>query len=82
MVRGKGRRVISIARGQQRSFFIDFSLVALTYETLEETGKKKGREGGVRARGWGEAHRVRFTPAMLLCSLLDIYLWNVQGTFS
>ena len=29
----------------------------------------------------GEAHRVRFTPALLLCSLLDIYLWNVQGTF-
>ena len=36
----------------------------------------------MRARGWGEAHRVRFTPALLLCSLLDLYLWNVQGTFS
>ena len=24
----------------------------------------------------------RFTPALLLCSLLDLYLWNVQETFS
>ena len=36
----------------------------------------------MRARGRGEAHRVRFTPALLLCSLLDVYLWKVQGTFS
>ena len=36
----------------------------------------------VRARGWGEAHRVRVTPALLLCSLPDLFLWNVQGTFS
>ena len=40
------------------------------------------RKGGVRAWGWGEAHRVRFTPALLLCSLLDFHLWNAQGTFS
>ena len=25
---------------------------------------------------------VRFTPALLLCSLLDLYLWKTQGTFS
>ena len=50
-------------------------------ELWEARGDRKG-EGGVRAWGWGEAHRVRFTPALLLCSLLDLYLWNVQGTFS
>ena len=27
--------------------------------------------------GWGEAHRVRFPPALVLCSLLDLHLWNV-----
>ena len=93
-VGGKGRRGISFAWRQHRFFFIDFSLLALSYDKLEETGRGgggggeggggggRGEEGGVRARGWGEAHRVRFTPALLLCSLLDLYLWNVQGTFS
>ena len=63
--------------------------MALSYDELEETGRGgiggggvgEGG-GGVRARGWDEAHRVRFTPALLLCSLPDLYLWNVQGTFS
>ena len=76
----KGRRGISFAWRQHRFFFIDFSLLALSYDKLEETGRGGGGKGG--ARGWGEAHRVRFTPALLLCSLLDLYLWNVQGTFS
>ena len=86
---GKGRRGISFAWRQHRFFFIDFSLLALSYDKLEETGRGgvgEGGEGegggGVRARVWREAHRVRFTPALLLCSLLDLYLWNVQGTFS
>ena len=48
-----------------------------------ELGEARGdRKGGVRAWGWGEAHRVRFPPALMLCSLLDLDLWNVQGTFS
>ena len=88
-VGGKGRRGISFAWRQHRFFFIDFSLLALSYDKLEETGRGRGGEGGeggggggVRARGWREAHRVRFTPALLLCSLPDLYLWNVQGTFS
>ena len=57
-------------------------------ELWEARGDRKVEGGGGRgeegegARGWGEAHRVRFTPALLLCSLLDRYLWNVQGTFS
>ena len=49
---------------------------------VELSEARGDRNGGVRAWGWGEAHRVRFTPALLLCSLLDLYLWNVQGTFS
>ena len=89
-VGGKGRRGISFAWRQHRFFFIDFSLLlALSYDKPEETGKGGGGEGGeggggggVRARGWREAHRVRFTPALLLCSLPDLHLWNVQGTFS
>ena len=36
----------------------------------------------MKAPGWGEAHRVRFNPAWLLCFLLDLYVWNIQGTFS
>ena len=67
-VGGKGRRGISFAWRQHRFFFIDFSLLALSYDKLEETGRGGGGgEGGVRARGWGEAHRVRFTLALLLC---------------
>ena len=55
-------------------------------EPKEARGDRKveggeGGVGGVKARGWGEAHRVRFTPALLLCSFLDVYLWNEQGTF-
>ena len=86
-VGGEGRRGISFAWRQHRFFFIDFSLLALSYDKLEETGRGRGGEGGeggggVRARGWDEAHGVRFTPALLLCSLPDLYLWNGQGTFS
>ena len=84
-VGGKGRRGTSFAWRQHRFFFIDFSLLALSYDKLEETGRGgvgEGGEGGVRARGWREARRVRFTPALLLCSLPDLHLWNVQGTFS
>ena len=87
-VGGKGRRGISFAWRQHRFFFIDLSLLALSYDKLEETGRGGGAGeggeggGGVRARGWREAHRVRFTPALLLCSLPDLHQWNVQGTFS
>ena len=82
-VGGKGRRGISFAWRQHRFFFIDFSLLALSYDKLEETGRGGGGEGGGEGvRGWGEAHRVCFTPALLLCSFLDLYLWNVQGAFS
>ena len=49
-------------------------------ELRETRGDRKGN--GVRARGWNEAHRIRYTPALLLCSLLGLYLWNVQGAFS
>ena len=90
MAGGKGRRGISFAWRQHRFFFIDFSLLALSYDKLEETGRGGGggegggRRGGegVRARGWGEAHRVHYTPALLLCFLLAVYVWNVQGTCS
>ena len=44
MVRGKRRRGISFPWRQYRFFFIDFSLVALSYETLEETGEEKEDE--------------------------------------
>ena len=44
MVRGKGRRGISFAWRQHRFFFIDFSLLALSYANLEETGKEKEEE--------------------------------------
>ena len=44
MVRGKGRRGISFAWRQHRFFFIGFSLLALSYEKLEETGKEKEEE--------------------------------------
>ena len=85
-VRGKGCRGISFAWRQHRFFFIDFSLLALSYDKLEETGRGggggEGGGGGVRAREWREAHRVRFTSALLLYSLPDLHLWNVQGTFS
>ena len=58
---GKGRRGISFAWRQHRFFFIDFSLLALSYDKLEETGRGgeggegEGGEGGegVRARGMG-----------------------------
>ena len=40
-VRGKGRRGISFAWRQHRFFFVDFLLLALSYEKLEETGKEK-----------------------------------------
>ena len=43
-VGGKGRRGISFAWRQHRFFFIDFSLLALSYEKLEETGKEKKEE--------------------------------------
>ena len=49
---------------------------------MRSSRRQERKGGGVRARGWGEAHRARFTPALLLCSLLDLYLWNVRGTFS
>ena len=57
-VLGMGRRGISFAWRQHRFFFVDFSLLALSYDKLEETGREGGGggEGGVRARGWGEAH--------------------------
>ena len=38
----------------------------------EARGNRKGE--GVRAWGWGEARRLRFPPALLLCSLLGLYL--------
>ena len=41
MVGGKGRRGIGFAWRQHRFFFDDFSLLALSYEKLEETGKEK-----------------------------------------
>ena len=82
MLGGKGRRGISFAWRQHRFFFDDSLLLALSYEKLEGDRKGEGGEGGgVRARGWDEAHGIRFTPALLLCSLPDLYLWNVQGTF-
>ena len=43
-VGGKGRRGISFASRQHRFFFIDFSLLALSYDKLEETGKEKEEE--------------------------------------
>ena len=55
-------------------------ILIIGVELWEARGDRKG--GGVRAWGWGEAHRVRFTPALLLCSLLNLHLGNVQGTFS
>ena len=41
MVRGKGRRGISFAWRRHRFFFIDFLLLALSYEKLDETGKEE-----------------------------------------
>ena len=43
-VGGKERRGISFAWTQHRFFFIDFSLLALSYEKLEETEKEKEEE--------------------------------------
>ena len=85
MAGGKGRRGISFAWRQHRFFFIDFSLLALSYDKLEETGRGggggeggRGRGGeGVRARGWGEAHRVHL-PQHCCCA----FFWIVTyGTF-
>ena len=39
-VRGNGRRGISFAWRQHQFFFIDLSLLALSYEKLEEAGKE------------------------------------------
>ena len=51
-VGGKGRRGISFAWRQHRFFLIDLSLLALSYDKLEEIGRGGGGgEGGVRARG-------------------------------
>ena len=65
MLGGKGRRGISFAWRQHRFFFGDFLLLALSYEKLE--GDRKGE--GVRAWGWGEAHRVHFTLQHCCCAL-------------
>ena len=69
-VGGKGRRGISFPWRQHWFFFKNFSILALSYDKLEGTGRggvgeggEGGGGGGVRARGWDEAHRVRFTPA-------------------
>ena len=44
-VRGKRRRgIISFAWRQHRFFFIDFLLLALSHEKLEETEKEKEEE--------------------------------------
>ena len=43
-VGGKLRRGITFAWRQHRFFFIDFSLLALSHEKLEKTGKKKEEE--------------------------------------
>ena len=43
-VGGKGRWGMSCAWRQHRFFFIDFSLLTLSYDKLEETGKKKEEE--------------------------------------
>ena len=40
-VRGKGRRGISFAWRQHRFFFVDFLLLTLSHEKLEETGKEE-----------------------------------------
>ena len=44
MMRGKRHRGISFAWRQHRFFFIDFLLLALNREKLEETGKEKEKE--------------------------------------
>ena len=43
-VGGKGRRGISFAWRQHRFFFIDFSLLDLSYDKLEETGRGGGEK--------------------------------------
>ena len=43
-VRGRRRRGISFAWRQHRFFFVDFLLLALSYEKLEETGNEKEEE--------------------------------------
>ena len=40
-VRRKGRRDISFAWRQHRFFFVDFILLTLSYEKLEDAGKEK-----------------------------------------
>ena len=72
MLGGKGRRGISFAWRQHRFFFDDFLLLALSDEKLE--GDRKGE--GVRAWGWGEAHRVRFTLQHCCCALFWTFTYG------
>ena len=71
---GKGRRGISFAWRQHRFFFDDFLLLALSDEKLEGDGDRKGE--GVRAWGWGEAHRVRFTLQHCCCALFWTFTYG------
>ena len=66
---GKDARVFA---WRQHRFFVDFLLLALSYDKLEETGKEKEGEQG------GGVRLTEFASAQLLCSLLDLYPWNVQ----
>ena len=53
--------------------------LALNYEKLCGIKEmRSGTMGGVRLTEFA----VRFPPALLLCSLFDLHLWIVQGTFS
>ena len=48
-----------------------------------ELGEARGdRKGGARAWGWGEAHRVRSPPAMLLCSLFWTFTYGTYKEYS
>ena len=46
---------------------------------MRSSGRQERR---TETTGGGEAHRVRFPPALLLCYLLEIVQWHVKGTFS
>ena len=67
---GKGRRGISFAWRQHRFFFVDFLLLALSYEKLEETGKEKEWEhgGGTRLTEFA-------SPRHCCCALFWTFLY-------
>ena len=76
-VGGKGRRGISFAWRQHRFFFIDFSLLALSYEKLEETGKEKKEE---EEEEWEHGGGVKLTefasPQHCCCALFWTFTYG------